>query len=201
MRKGCPYGSHRVVEPEGLLPQAALKLDNTMELYDNEIMVDVATLNVDSASFTQMEDEAGGDEAKIGEMIMATVARHGKQQNPVTGSGGVLIGTVAEVGPRAAEVHDVRPGDEIVTLVSLSMTPLKLERIVAVHPETDQVDVAGRAIHPDDADAVEAALAEMSAGTVVIQADRDVPTSLLLRVLDTCKAGGAENVNVAALPR
>ena len=146
MKKGCPYGSHRVVEPEGLLPQAAARLDNTMEIYDNEILVDVATLNVDSASFTQIEEACAGDEARIGEMIMSIVAGKGKMQNPVTGSGGVLIGTVAEVGPRAAEAHDVGPGDEIVTLVSLSTTPLALEKVLAVHPDTDQVDVEGRAI-------------------------------------------------------
>ena len=79
-------------------------------------------------------------------MIMGVVAERGKMQNPVTGSGGVLIGAVAEIGPRAAEIHNVGPGDEIVTLVSLSTTPLKLERVVAVRPETDQVDVVGKAI-------------------------------------------------------
>lgn len=174
MKRGCPYGSHRVIEPEGLLPQAATRLDNAMEIYDNEILVDVATLNVDSASFKQMEVAAGGDAAKVGEMIMQTVAERGKQQNPVTGSGGVLIGTVAEVGPRAAEVHDVKPGDEIVTLVSLSMTPLALERIVAVHPETDQVDVVGRAI--------------LFEKTVFAKLPGDMPRNVALAVLDVAGA-------------
>jgi len=87
-----------------------------------------------------------------------------------------------------------RPESRSARPVTTRYLPVAITKMGTVH-------VAGRAIHPDDADAVEAALAEMSAGTVVIQADRDVPTSLLLRVLDTCKAGGAENVNVAALPR
>jgi L-erythro-3,5-diaminohexanoate dehydrogenase len=30
----CRYGTHRVLEPVGVLPQAAQRLDNTMELYD-----------------------------------------------------------------------------------------------------------------------------------------------------------------------
>lgn len=51
MKKGCPYGTHRVVEPKGVLPQPAEKIDNTMEIYDNEVLIDVQTLNIDSASF------------------------------------------------------------------------------------------------------------------------------------------------------
>jgi uncharacterized beta-barrel protein YwiB (DUF1934 family) len=59
MKKGNPYGTHRVIEPKGVLPQPALKIDNTMELYDNEILIDVQTLNIDSASFTQIKEQKG----------------------------------------------------------------------------------------------------------------------------------------------
>ena len=66
MLKGCKYGTHRVIEPKGVLPQPAKKIDNNMDvLYDNEILINVQTLNIDSASFTQIEEQAGGDEAKI----------------------------------------------------------------------------------------------------------------------------------------
>jgi len=41
MRKGSPYGTHRVIEPQGLLPQPAWKIDNDMEIYDNEVLIDV----------------------------------------------------------------------------------------------------------------------------------------------------------------
>jgi L-erythro-3,5-diaminohexanoate dehydrogenase len=41
MKKGNPYGTHRVIEPKGVLPQPALKIDNTMEIYDNEILINV----------------------------------------------------------------------------------------------------------------------------------------------------------------
>ena len=30
-KKGNKYGTHRVIEPQGLLTQAAKKIDNTME--------------------------------------------------------------------------------------------------------------------------------------------------------------------------
>ena len=54
MKKGCPYGTHRVISPKGVLPQPADVIDNTMEIYDNEVLIDVKTLNVDSASFTEI---------------------------------------------------------------------------------------------------------------------------------------------------
>ena len=59
MKQGHKYGVHRVISPEGVLPQPADKLDNNMdEIYDNEILIDVQTLNIDSASFTQIEEQA-----------------------------------------------------------------------------------------------------------------------------------------------
>ena len=80
--KGNKYGTHRVIEPKGVLTQAAWKVDNDMtKLYSNEIICNVTSLNVDSASFTQIEEACGGDEQKIGEMIMGIVAQRGKQQD------------------------------------------------------------------------------------------------------------------------
>ena len=98
-KKGNKYGTHRVIEPKGVLPQPANKIDNNMdEIYDNEILIDVQTLNIDSASFTQIEQQAGGDKAKIAEIMMDIVAKQGKHRNPVTGSGGMLLGTVEKIG-------------------------------------------------------------------------------------------------------
>ena len=53
MEKGCKYGTHRVIEPKGVLPQPATKISNDMNIFDNEILIDVLALNIDSASFTQ----------------------------------------------------------------------------------------------------------------------------------------------------
>ena len=59
MKKGNKYGVHRVIEPVGVLPQPANKIDNNMdEIYDNEILIDVQTLNIDSASFTDIHNYA-----------------------------------------------------------------------------------------------------------------------------------------------
>ncbi|GAB4300887.1 MAG: L-erythro-3,5-diaminohexanoate dehydrogenase [Myxococcota bacterium] len=147
MKRGNRYGTHRVIEPKGVLPQPALKLDNNMdEIYDNEILCDVITLNVDSASFTQIKEEAGGDVEKIKKIMLSIVERFGKHKNPVTGSGGMFIGRVNKIGEALKGKIDLKTGDKIASLVSLSLTPLRIDKIKAVHIETDQVDIEGKAI-------------------------------------------------------
>jgi len=147
MKKGNKYGIHRVIEPKGVLPQPANKIDNNMdEIYDNEILIDVQTLNVDSASFTQIKEQAGGDESKIAEIMLDIVAKQGKHRNPVTGSGGMLLGTVEKIGTALEGKTDLKVGDKIATLVSLSLTPLRIDKIKAIRKNVDQVDIDGKAI-------------------------------------------------------
>ncbi len=145
-KSGNKYGTHRVIAPLGVLPQAAQKLDNDMDtFYDNEIVCDVSALNIDSASFTQIKNHCGGDLEKISQHIMDIVSSKGKMQNPVTGSGGMLIGSVAHIGSRL-ESLDIKVGDKIASLVSLSLTPLRIEKIIKIHPEIDRVDVVAKAV-------------------------------------------------------
>lgn len=145
MKTGCKYGTHRVIEPKGVLTQAAQKIDNTMTIYDNEILVDVTALNIDSASFTQIEEEAGKDIEKIKAKILEIVQERGKMQNPVTGSGGMFIGRVAQIGEGLKDI-DLKVGDKIASLVSLSLTPLKIEEIMDVKMDIDRVEVKAQAI-------------------------------------------------------
>ena len=135
MKKGSPYGIHRVIEPKGALPQGAWKIDNSMEIYDNEILIDVAALNVDSASFTQIKSATDKDPVKIEEMMRDIVLQRGKHHNPVTGSGGMLIGTIAQIGPALEGKTDLKVGDKIATLVSLSLTPLQIHKVKKIHME------------------------------------------------------------------
>jgi L-erythro-3,5-diaminohexanoate dehydrogenase len=146
MKHGSPYGTHRVLEPLGVLPQPAWKIDNTMVICDNELLIDVSALNIDSASFTQIKTATGADPAKVATMMLDIVAQRGKHHNPVTGSGGMLIGTVAEIGSVLAGKIDLKVGDKIATLVSLSLTPLRIDEIVKIHMDKDQVEIKGRAI-------------------------------------------------------
>ena len=145
MKKGDIFGLHRVIEPKGVLPQTALKIDNSMEIYSNEVLINVQTLNIDSASFTQLKQAANGDEAGIAGQIKKIVGERGKMQNPVTGSGGMLIGEVVEIGSDRKD-DGLKVGDRIATLVSLSLTPLKIKAIKEIRKNIDQVDVDAQAI-------------------------------------------------------
>ncbi len=144
--KGNKYGAHRVIEPAGVLTQAAFKIDNDMtKLYSNEIICDVISLNIDSASFTQIKQACNNDVELIKDMVMGIVAERGKQQNPVTGSGGMFIGRVAYIGEDLKD-RDLKVGDKIASLVSLSLTPLKIESINEVHLDIDRLDVTAKAV-------------------------------------------------------
>lgn len=174
MAKGCEYGTHRVIEPEGAMPQAAWKIDNEMAVRDNEILINVQTLNIDAASFTQIKKQAGNDEKRIGEIMMGIVADRGKHHNPVTGSGGMLIGTVEKIGPDLIGSTDLEVGDRIATLVSLTLTPLVIDKIIKVHLDTDQVDIEGHAI--------------LFESGIYAKLPNDMPDSLSLAVLDVAGA-------------
>ncbi|TES93732.1 MAG: L-erythro-3,5-diaminohexanoate dehydrogenase [Promethearchaeota archaeon] len=146
MVKGNKYGTHRVIEPKGALPQPAFKISNDMTIFDNEILLNVDYLNIDSASFTQLKEEAGGDVEKIKSKILEIVQERGKMQNPVTGSGGMLIGKVEKIGNDLQDNIELLIGDRIASLVSLSLTPLKIEKILKINPDIDRVEIEGKAI-------------------------------------------------------
>jgi len=141
-----PLGLHRVMDAKRCLPQAAEKLDNSLPLFSNEILLKVERLNIDAASFIQMEQETGGNVDRIGRIVMENTQTRGKQQNRVTGSGGMLVGSVAQIGSHYRGPLKCRVGDRVASLISLTLTPLHLDRIRQVHLENHQIDVDGHAI-------------------------------------------------------
>lgn len=184
------FGSHRVLDPMGALPQSAETLDVSRPIFENEVLIDVSALNIDSAAFEQMREQAAAEGARndetlasaIGDMIFENVRERGKQVNPVTGSGGMLLGTVAEVGPRYRGPCKLKIGDRLATLVSLTLTPLFLETVIHVHlhgPRHAQVDVKGYAILVD--------------GSPAAVLPDDLPEMLALSVLDVCGAPAQVN--------
>ncbi|HMF29490.1 MAG TPA: L-erythro-3,5-diaminohexanoate dehydrogenase [Candidatus Cybelea sp.] len=147
VRSSChPLGAHRVVEPSGAMPQDAWRIDNTPVAHANEILCDVDVLNIDSASFRQIAEACDFDAARIGEHVAATVCERGKQHNPVTGSGGMFVGRVLEIGESLRDKIDLAVGDRIASLVSLSLTPLRVEAIRDVDVATGRVWVHAKAI-------------------------------------------------------
>ena len=173
MKDGCRYGTHRVISPKGTLPQPADCLDNDMNVYDNEVLIDVTSLNIDSASYTQIKQACEGNGAKMEQMILDIVSQRGKMQNPVTGSGGMLIGIVKEVGEKYPK-NRLKVGDKIATLVSLSLTPLKIKSIKKLNPASDQVDVEAEAVL-------------FESGLFAVLPD-DIPEKLALAALDVAGA-------------
>jgi L-erythro-3,5-diaminohexanoate dehydrogenase len=137
------FGIHRSIEPAGVLPQQARVLDPGPPLRAGELGVDVEYLNVDSASWKQLHDASGGSGPVMAERILTIVERAGKMHNPVTGSGGMLVGRVGELGPGRSEPP---VGARIASLVSLTVTPLILDGIVELDPGSEKVRVDGRAI-------------------------------------------------------
>lgn len=168
------YGLHRVVGELGVLPQRARKLDPSLPLREGEVLIDVESLNIDAASFKQLKDTAGGDPAKIAEAICKIVEERGKMQNPVTSSGGMLIGRVREVSPKHSDFGRLQPGDRIATLVSLTLTPLVIDKVKAVRAEIDRIDIEGRAI--------------LFASGIYAKLPSDLPDTLSLAALDVAGA-------------
>ncbi|MCL2510949.1 MAG: L-erythro-3,5-diaminohexanoate dehydrogenase [Bacteroidales bacterium] len=174
-KKGNKYGTHRVIEPKGVLPQPANKIDNNMdEIWDNEILIDVQTLNIDSASFTDIKERAGHDEEKIKEIMFDIVEKQGKHRNPWTGSGGMLLGTVEKIGDALIGKTDLKVGDKIATLVSLSLTPLRIDKIKEMRTNIDQVDIDGKAI--------------LFESGIYAKIPADMPEKLVLSALDVAGA-------------
>ncbi|MDP9033843.1 MAG: L-erythro-3,5-diaminohexanoate dehydrogenase [Myxococcota bacterium] len=185
---GDRYGGHRVLVPKGGLPQPAWRLDNDFSrLFEGEALLAVETLNVDAASFAQMEQGSAGavpagaaaqadaadDPAHI---VVRTVAERGKQHNPITGSGGMLLGRVLQIAPGRDD--DLRVGDRVASLVSLSLTPLRLDRVLAVRRASAQLDVEGEAV--------------LFATGAWAKLPTDMPETLALAALDV--AGAAPQV-------
>jgi len=165
-----PYGLRRVVRPRGVLPQQAEVLDPRLPMGEDELFIDVEHLNIDAASFRQLES-SGRD---IAGQVMEIVRARGKMHNPVTGSGGMLVGRVAQVGPQHPARAELRKGDRIATLVSLTLTPLVLEEIRAVHAHAERLDVRGQAV--------------LFATGLWAPLPADMPLEMALAVLDVCGA-------------
>ncbi len=139
-------GAHRVLEPNGVLPQVAWKLDPTPVAHPNEILCDVEALNIDSASFRQILEVNGNDVDRVAAHVMALVEERGKHHNPVTGSGGMFVGTVRAIGDRLGRTCALRVGDRIASLVSLTLTPLHIASIERIDLTTGRIWIRGTAV-------------------------------------------------------
>jgi L-erythro-3,5-diaminohexanoate dehydrogenase len=168
-----PVGLSRVLEPAGVLPQAAWRLDTRPELGADEVRIRVERLNLDAASFRQLAEKHDHDGAAVRAEVLEIIGTRGKMQNPVTGSGGMLIGVVDEVGSESP--LPVKPGDRVATLVSLTLTPLAIsDGLRGWDGLSEQVPARGHAI--------------LFGRSVVAVLPGDLPAELALAVFDVCGA-------------
>ncbi|MEV4657337.1 zinc-binding alcohol dehydrogenase [Micromonospora sp. NPDC049301] len=166
-------GLHRVVEPAGVLPQAAWRLDASAAIAPNEVRIRVQRLNLDAASFRQLSEKHGGDGDAVRAEVLEIISTRGKMQNPVTGSGGMLIGTVEEAGLRSP--LGLKAGERVATLVSLTLTPLVVtDGLARWDGRSEQVPCDGWAI--------------LFARSIAAVLPDDEDPQLSLAVLDVCGA-------------
>jgi L-erythro-3,5-diaminohexanoate dehydrogenase len=169
-------GMHRVLEPVGVLPQAALRLDADPAVGPDEVRISVQRLNLDAASFRQLAVQHDGDGDRVRAAVLGIVERRGKMHNPVTGSGGMLIGVVDEVGPESP--LGLCPGDRVATLVSLTLTPLQItDGLAGWDGGSEQVPAAGTAV--------------LFGRSIAAVLPPDLPEEVALAVLDVCGAPAA----------
>ncbi|HYJ66317.1 MAG TPA: L-erythro-3,5-diaminohexanoate dehydrogenase [Nocardioidaceae bacterium] len=173
MRASDPTGLHRVLDEAVVLPQAAQRLDTRKELWPDEVRIRVERLNLDAASFRQLERKHDQNGDAVRREVLDIVATRGKMQNPETGSGGMLVGIVEEVGPESP--LGLRAGDRVATLVSLTLTPLVIEDgLERWDGKSEQVPADGYAV-----------LFGRSIAAVIPD---DLPSELSLAVMDVCGA-------------
>jgi L-erythro-3,5-diaminohexanoate dehydrogenase len=146
MDKELEYlGIHRSIDPKNILPQAAYKVDNSLPIKDSEILFEVDSLNIDSASFYQLKSSLNNDKDLIKKEILKIVRERGKMHNPITNSGGVFLGRIKEIGKNYKN-KDLKVGSKVISLTSLTYTPLYLEDIIDINLDTNSVYVKGYAI-------------------------------------------------------
>jgi L-erythro-3,5-diaminohexanoate dehydrogenase len=171
-------GADRVLRPAGALPQPAERLDPSGPARPGEIELAVERLCLDSTSHRNLRERAGGNAERMVGQILEIVASRGKMHNPETDSGGILLGTVTAVGKR----HPLPPppGERVVTLGSLTLTPLWLDAVTHLDPDSPQVQVAGTAY-----------VFESAAWASVPD---DLPVPAALEVFDVCAAASQTRV-------
>ena len=168
-----PLGLHRVIEPPGVLPQAAWRLDASPAIALDEVRIRVDRLNLDAASYRQLREAYSADPDKIRRAVLDIITTRGKMQNPVTGSGGMLTGTVDEVGPNSP--LGLTPGQRVATLVSLTLTPLQVtDGLSQWDGQSEQVPCEGHAI--------------LFARSIAAVLPDDLSAELSLAVMDVCGA-------------
>jgi L-erythro-3,5-diaminohexanoate dehydrogenase len=129
---------------------------------------------LDAAGFAGLCTAYDSHPEKVSQAILEIVNRRGKMQNPATESGGILLGRLLEHGPDFPLPAGLSPADELCPMVSLTLIPLKLKRILEIDMSTGQLTVEAQAI--------------LFASMPVVPLPKDLPKHATLAALDVAGA-------------
>ena len=165
-----PYGIRRVLEPKHVLPTSAWKLDNSRNIYPDELKVSIQRIHLEGTGFKQICTESNDDEKKIRQAIIDIVIRRGKLHNPVTDTGGLIMGRVEEIGAEYDNRLGLKVGDAVICNASAASIPLYIEDITAVNRAFNQIEANGYAI--------------VHSLIPLVKTQEDVPLDMLMFVFD-----------------
>lgn len=181
---GNLWGIHRVIKPKGFLPQAAIQLDTSLPIFDDEMLVEVEALQIDSASFKELQLSAVSYQLSVKDKISQIIKERGKMHNPTTNSGGVFLGTIKEIGAKHPLKNNLKIGDRVVSLVSLTLTPLECKHIEKIDAPKERVLMMGQAI--------------LFATGMAAKIPDDLPEGVVLAALDICGAPAQAQRHIAS---
>ena len=140
------FGSDRVIEFKGTVPTVAWKLDNSLEISDNEMLIRVDTIKLEESNFRQICNECEYNKAKIGKKIKYIVNKRGKLHNPVTNSGGICSGRIVRAGSSysRSDIPDRDP--RVICATSLTSLPMYIESVEDVDFNYSLIVVKGYVI-------------------------------------------------------
>lgn len=143
------YGIERVLEPKNVFPTSAWKLDNNRTVGPREMRINLHKIHIEATSFKQICLEANGDENSIRQKIIDIVIKRGKLHNPVTDTGGLAYGTIAEIHKTYERGDQVSVGEAVLCNCSTANLPMYIARINSIDMAMGQIDVEGYAIVHD----------------------------------------------------
>ena len=136
------FGVKRVLEPKGAIPATAWKIDNSGDVRTGEIRVRLETLHIEWDNFCQICSYCGYDSTRVKARIMQIVEQRGKLHNPYTGSGGLFMGVIEQIGPET-DAGNLQVGDRVFSLSSLTGVAMHLDRIDEIDFNYGQIDWQG----------------------------------------------------------
>ncbi|MGN0712787.1 MAG: sigma-54 interaction domain-containing protein, partial [Anaerovoracaceae bacterium] len=135
----------RVMEPKGAVPATAWKLDNRRQIGPKEIRIRLEKVHIEWDNFNQICSYCGYDETRIKARIMQIIEERGKLHNPFTGSGGLFMGTIDEIGSEV-DAEGLMVGDRVFSQSSITGMAMHIDRIMRLDFNYGQMECQGYVI-------------------------------------------------------